>query len=81
MTTVTSDRANRAMVDLRDNVQRLADGERSADDTRRARDRSIVQAHRSGVTTAAIAAECGISGAMVRRIVQIARESGDGATL
>lgn len=69
------------MIDLRDNVQRLADGERSAGDIRRARDRSIVQAHRSGVATAAIAAECGISRAMVRRIVQIAREGGDEASL
>lgn len=70
-----------ALDDLRENAARLANGERSREDERRARDRSVAQAHASGVPTAAIADVCGISGTMVRRIVQLARERGQGVEL
>lgn len=64
-----------ALADLRENVRRLDQGVRSIDDARRERDRSIVQAHASGVSRADIIASTGLSGTMVNRIVKDARDA------
>lgn len=80
MKTLAPDHAA-ALSDLRENVERLTLGERSRDGQRRERDRSIVEAHAAGVPTSAIAEACGISSAMIRRIVQDAREGGKAVEL